>query len=134
MYYVEFLEILAPPVPFDVGNKDTLTLESGLQYIKIESTDNKKASAHRDVELHYTGYLDNGNIFDSSVERGFPIVFTLAQGQVISGWDEGIQRMRIGEKFRFIVPPELAYGKEGFQPVVPANATLIFDIELLDVK
>lgn len=134
IYYVEFLEILKPPTPYDVGDKDTLTLESGLKFIKVETTSGRQAMAHHDVELHYTGYLETGNVFDSSVERGFPITFTLAQSQVIKGWDEGIQQMKEGEKFRFIVPPHLAYGENGFPPVISPNTTMVFDIELLEVK
>lgn len=134
VYYVKYIEILDPPVPFEVTNQDTLTLESGLKFIKVETTEGKHADAFNTVVVDYTGYLENGNIFDSSVERGFPIEFTLAKSQVIRAWDEGIQQMREGEKYRFIVPPSLAYGEKGFSPVVGPNATLIFDIELLEVK
>ena len=124
VYEVEFLEILEPPVPFDVGKNDTLVLESGLKYIKVKTTNNQKASAHRDVVLDYTGFFENGNIFDSSVERGFPIQFTLGIGQVIKGWDEGVQQMREGEKFRFIIPSQLAYGSKGFLPLIKPNTNL----------
>lgn len=134
IYHLEFLEVLNPPIPFDVANKDTIFLENGLKYIRVNSTGNQKAEAFRKVTVDYTGYLENGNIFDSSVERGFPISFELGKQQVISGWDFGVQQMRVGEKFRFIVPPNLAYGEKGLLPLIEPGATLIFDIELLKIE
>lgn len=133
VYFVELIEILEPPVPFEVNDRDTFKLESGLQYVISESSTGRKAESFRTVTVHYTGYLEDGNIFDSSVEKGFPFEFELGKGQVIAGWEEGILHMREGEKFRFIVPPNLAYGERGFPPVIPGNATLIYDVELLRI-
>ncbi|MBL4653890.1 MAG: FKBP-type peptidyl-prolyl cis-trans isomerase, partial [Flavobacteriales bacterium] len=133
VYYVELIEILDPPIPYDVNQRDTFKLESGLQYLIAESSTGRKAESFRTVTVNYTGYLDDGNIFDSSVEKGFPFEFVLGKGMVIAGWEEGILHMREGEKFRFIIPPSIAYGKKGFSPVIPANATLIYDVELMRI-
>lgn len=130
VYYVELLEIVDPPVPYETANRDTFKLESGLQYIISESSTGKMAESFRNVTVDYTGYLSDGNIFDSSVDRGFPFSFELGKGQVIAGWEEGILHMREGEKFRFIVPPSLAYGQRGLSPLIPGGATLIYDVEL----
>jgi FKBP-type peptidyl-prolyl cis-trans isomerase len=85
------------------------------------------------VSVHYTGKLQNGTVFDSSLTRGQPIQFVLGSGQVIKGWDEGILGMKVGDKKTLTIPPEKAYGVEGYPPVIPPNATLIFDVELVDV-
>ena len=86
------------------------------------------------VSVHYTGTLTNGSKFDSSLDRNRPFSFVLGGGQVIKGWDEGFAGMRIGGKRRLTIPPEMGYGARGFPPVIPANSTLIFEVELLDVK
>lgn len=86
------------------------------------------------VTLHYTGKLENGTKFDSSVDSGQPYEFTIGVGNVIQGWDEGIMTMKVGGKRKLIIPPELGYGAAGRPPKIPPNATLIFDIELLGVK
>ena len=85
------------------------------------------------VKVHYTGWLMNGTKFDSSLDRGKPFEFTLAAGQVIPGWDEGVRDMRVGGKRELTIPPEMGYGKRGSPPVIPANATLRFEVELLGV-
>lgn len=112
---------------------DTVSTESGLKYIVVYTGDGEKAVAGKSVEVHYTGYLTNGKVFDSSVERNEPIEFVLGNKQVIKGWDEGISLMKKGDKLRLIIPPELAYGEKGAGNVIPPNATLIFDVELVSI-
>ncbi len=112
---------------------DTVTTQSGLKYIVVKTGSGKQAKEGMAVEVHYTGYLMDGKIFDSSRDRGVPIEFTLGEGQVIKGWDEGIALMKVGGKMRLIIPPELAYGSRAVGDVIPANSTLIFDVELMSV-
>ncbi len=85
------------------------------------------------VSVHYTGWLTNGSKFDSSVDRAEPFTFVLGAGQVIAGWDLGVATMRIGDKVKLTIPPELAYGREGYPGAIPPNATLVFEVELLAV-
>lgn len=134
IFDVELLEIKEPLKPFDVTGKDTVTTATGLKVIKLNKTEGKQAEANKIVQVHYTGYLQDGSMFDSSVERGQPLDFALGQGRVIKGWDEGIALLKVGEKARLIIPQELGYGERGYPPVIPAKATLIFDVELVDVK
>jgi FKBP-type peptidyl-prolyl cis-trans isomerase FkpA len=107
-------------------------LPDGLQYWDIKEGTGDTAKPHQTVTVHYTGWLTNGTKFDSSVDRGQPISFSL--DQVIKGWGEGVPGMKIGGKRQLKIPSPLAYGTEGHPPVIPGNATLIFDIELLGVK
>lgn len=106
------------------------TTPSGLQYIDlVEGTGSTPARGQR-VSVHYTGWLKNGQKFDSSVDRGKPIQFTLGAGQVIKGWDEGLATMKVGGKRKLIIPPEIAYGDRDVGPI-PANSVLIFEVELV---
>ena len=108
--------------------------ESGLRYKMINKGDGKKAEAGKTVAVHYEGSLESGKVFDSSYPRKKPIEFRLGQGQVIEGWDEGIALLQVGDKARFVIPSDLAYGAAGAGGVIPPNATLIFDVELMEVK
>ncbi|HEY4618913.1 MAG TPA: peptidylprolyl isomerase [Flavobacterium sp.] len=108
--------------------------ESGLRYQFIQRGEGKKAESGKTVSVHYEGSLENGKVFDSSYPRKKPIEFRLGQGQVIEGWDEGIELLRVGDKARFVIPAHLGYGSRGAGGAIPPNATLIFDVELMDVK
>jgi len=107
---------------------------SGLRYQIIQEGDGKKASKGDMVSVHYKGQLLDGTVFDSSYKRKEPIDFTIGVGQVIPGWDEGIQLLKVGDKARLVIPSDLAYGSQGAGGVIPPNAPLIFDVELVNVK
>lgn len=106
---------------------------SGLRYKMIQKGNGVKAEKGKKVSVHYEGSLLNGQVFDSSYKRDSPIDFQLGIGQVIPGWDEGISLLQVGDKARFVIPSELAYGSAGAGGVIPPNATLIFDVELMKV-
>ena len=108
--------------------------DSGLRYKIIQEGSGAKAEKGKTVSVHYKGMFTDGGVFDSSYKRNQPIDFPLGLGQVISGWDEGISLLKIGDKARFVVPPHLAYGERGAGGVIPPNTTLVFDVELMDVK
>jgi peptidylprolyl isomerase len=108
---------------------------SGLSYKDIKVGEGASPQTGQKVEVHYTGWLQqNDQKFDSSVDRGQPFVFTLGKGQVIPGWDEGVATMNVGGKRQLVIPADLAYGARGIPGAIPANATLVFDVELLGVK
>lgn len=107
--------------------------ESGLRYKMIQKGSGSKAEKGQKVSVHYEGSLLNGQVFDSSYQRNQPIDFQLGVGQVIPGWDEGIGLLQVGDKARFVIPSNLGYGSAGAGGVIPPNATLIFDVELVDV-
>lgn len=107
---------------------------SGLRYKILQEGAGKKASKGSMVSVHYKGQLLDGTVFDSSYPRKQPIDFELGVGQVISGWDEGIQLLKVGDKARFVIPSDLAYGSRGAGGVIPPDATLIFDVELMNVS
>ena len=114
------------------GKKENvITLPSGLQYQVLREGNGKKPSAKDSVKCHYEGFLIDGTVFDSSVQRGEPAVFGLQQ--VIAGWTEGLQLMQEGAKYRFFIPYRLAYGEGGAGQMIPPFATLIFDVELIEV-
>jgi peptidyl-prolyl cis-trans isomerase A (cyclophilin A) len=108
--------------------------QSGLRYKIIQKGDGKKAEAGKTVSVHYSGALENGKVFDNSYTRKKPIEFPLGEGNVIQGWDEGIALLQVGDKARFVIPSYLGYGASGAGGVIPPNATLVFDVELMDVK
>ncbi|WP_282134481.1 peptidylprolyl isomerase [Seonamhaeicola maritimus] len=108
--------------------------ESGLRYQIIQKGDGAKAEKGKTVSVHYKGQLADGTVFDSSYKRNQPIDFPLGVGQVIPGWDEGVQLLSVGDKARFVIPSNLGYGSRGAGGVIPPNATLIFDVELMSVK
>ena len=112
---------------------DTIATGSGLKYIILYEGEGLPAQNGMAVDVHYTGYLTDGRKFDSSRDRGEPFSFVLGEGQVIKGWEEGIALMSAGGSYRLIIPPDLAYGQRGAGDVIPPNATLIFDVELLSV-
>ena len=106
---------------------------SGLQYIDLVEGDGDSPKLGQQVKVHYTGTLENGTKFDSSVDRGQPFEFQIGMGRVIKGWDEGVMTMKVGGKRKLVIPAELGYGARGIGPI-PPNSTLIFDVELLGVK
>lgn len=117
---------------------ETVTTPSGLQYRDEVVGTGAEPKAGQKVSVHYTGWLDDGGKpgkkFDSSRDRGTPFSFTLGAGQVISGWDTGVATMKVGGKRTLIIPPDQGYGARGAGGVIPPNATLIFDVELLGAK
>jgi len=129
-----------PPTPAPKSTKKTkvipkvITTASGLQYEILKAGSGPRALLGQTVSVHYTGWLTNGTKFDSSVDRGQPFQFTLGAGQVIKGWDEGVSGMKVGEKRKLTIPSDLGYGAAGAGGVIPPNATLIFDVELLGVQ
>ena len=116
------------------GSEESVTLPSGLKYEVIQSGDGQAASVGDTAVVHYTGWLTDDTKFDSSVDRGAPFEFGVGQGNVIRGWDEAVALMKIGDKWRLTLPSDLAYGDRGVGGVIPPDATLIFEVELLDLK
>lgn len=122
----------APGIPELHG--DVQTTASGLAYIDEKVGDGASPQTGQRVTVHYTGWLTTGKKFDSSRDRGQPFVFAIGTRSVIQGWDEGVASMKVGGKRRLIIPAALGYGARGAPPVIPANAKLIFDVELLGVQ
>ncbi len=130
----EALEINKQEETLNAASAGFEKTESGLRYKIIQEGDGKKAAKGDMVSVHYKGQLLDGTVFDSSYKRKEPIDFTIGVGQVISGWDEGIQLLKVGDKARLVIPSNLAYGSQGAGGVIPPNAPLLFDVELVDVK
>jgi len=119
------------------GEKTTMEKQitpSGLGYIDVAIGTGASPKTGDKVTVHYTGFLTNGTKFDSSVDRGQPFSFTIGLGQVIKGWDEGVMSMKVGGKRKLVIPPQLGYGSRGAGGVIPPNAELVFDVELLGIK
>ncbi len=111
-----------------------ITTASGLKYTEIKEGSGTAATNGKKVMVHYVGTLENGKVFDSSLNTNQPLNFILGSGEMVPGFDEGILNMKVGGRRKLVIPPNLAWGSEGAQGVIPPNATVIFDIELLDVK
>lgn len=116
------------------GGQKTVTTPSGLQYVDLTPGAGAAPRSGQTVVVHYTGWLADGKKFDSSRDRGQPFEFVLGRGDVIRGWDEGVATINVGGKRRLIIPPNLAYGASGAGGVIPPNATLTFEVELLSVR
>ena len=127
----------ATPSPTAVvasGSIPITTTPSGLQYKELVVGTGQTAQAGDTVFVHYTGWLENGTKFDSSLDRGVPFDFVIGQGQVIKGWDEGVASMNVGGKRELTIPADLAYGDRSVGGVIPAGATLIFEVELIEIR
>ena len=112
----------------------TITTDSGLQIEELHVGEGETAEAGQTATVHYTGWLTDGSKFDSSVDRNSPFSFSLGKGMVIRGWDEGVVGMKIGGKRKLTIPPDLGYGANGAGGVIPPNATLVFEVELLELN
>jgi FKBP-type peptidyl-prolyl cis-trans isomerase len=118
----------------DKKEEKVITTKSGLKYVELKEGTGDEAKAGQIVEVHYTGWLKDGTKFDSSKDRNEPFKFPLGAGRVIKGWDEGVAGMKVGGKRKLIIPPELGYGKRGAGNVIPPDAELTFEVELLGIK
>jgi peptidylprolyl isomerase len=130
---IELVDILPLVLPTEISEEDFTETESGLKYYDIVEGDGATAESGSAVTVNYTGWLTNNIKFDSSLDSGVPFPFTLGQGAVIPGWDEGVAGMKVGGKRQLIIPAELGYGEFG-SGTIPPGATLIFEVELLDVQ
>lgn len=130
---VELLEATEPRTATEVDEDDYTTTDSGLKYYDLKPGTGATPETGQTVVVHYTGWLENGLQFDSSVDRGQPLSFAIGTGFVIPGWDEGVATMKVGGKRQLVVPPELGYGDNGAGGLIPPGATLIFEVELLEI-
>ncbi len=124
----------APTAAAPAAQETTVTTASGLKYEDLQIGDGAEAKTGDRVQVHYTGWLENGTKFDSSVDRGRPFEFPLGAGRVIRGWDEGVAGMKVGGKRKLVIPASLGYGDRGAGGVIPPGATLIFEVELLKIN
>jgi FKBP-type peptidyl-prolyl cis-trans isomerase len=123
-----------PAAPTAARLNVSVTTPAGLTYVLTRRGEGAQAKAGDDVLVHYTGMLTDGTVFDSSRTRGEPFQFRLGAGRVIKGWDEGIARLRVGDRALLVIPPALGYGSRGAGGVIPPDATLVFAVELVEVK
>ena len=133
-FEVELVDVQKPPKPTIVDSLDYTTTESGLKYVDLVEGSGPTPNPMQKVAVHYTGWLEDGSVFDSSLDRGTPLHFAVGARQVISGWDEGVGSMQVGGKRQLVIPPDLAYGERGYPPVIPPSSTLIFEVELMAIK
>jgi peptidylprolyl isomerase len=135
-FEVELISIQpgSPEAPTELTEEDYMTTDSGLKIHDLEVGKGPAPETGQRVTVHYTGWLEDGLKFDSSLDRGQPLSFAVGMGQVIAGWDEGLSTMKVGGKRQLVIPPELGYGEQGAGGVIPPNATLIFEVELLGVE
>jgi peptidylprolyl isomerase len=134
-FEVELVDILpgAPKAPAEVADADYKNNDEGLKYYDFEEGSGDTPESGQLVTVHYTGWLTDGTKFDSSLDRAEPFTFALGKGQVIPGWDEGVATMKVGGKRQLLIPADLAYGEQGAGGVIPPNASLIFEVELLEI-
>jgi peptidylprolyl isomerase len=135
-FEVELVEVLegAPAAPTEVDPAAYTTTEQGVRYVDLVEGDGVGPNMGQLVEVHYTGWLEDGSKFDSSLDRGETFTFNLGMGQVIAGWDLGVRGMKIGGTRQLVIPPNLGYGESGAGGVIPPNATLIFEVTLVDIQ
>ena len=133
---VVVLSLMSPYLGIDIQAKESniVTTPSGLQYVDVVAGTGEEAKPGDLVVVHYTGWLTDGTKFDSSKDRNDPFSFRLGAGKVIQGWDEGVAGMKVGGTRKLTIPPDLGYGPRGAGGVIPPNATLKFDVELLEVR
>jgi peptidylprolyl isomerase len=117
-----------------MADEETIQTATGLEYVEIQEGSGLRPKPGDSVSVHYTGWLKSGEKFDSSHDRGQPIVFPIGKGRVIKGWDEGVGTMKVGGKRKLIIPAHLGYGDRGAGGVIPPGATLIFEVELVAVS
>jgi FKBP-type peptidyl-prolyl cis-trans isomerase len=134
---IVFLGLVLTAAAYAAAQSEMTTTESGLQYADRGIGEGREAVSGDTVQVHYTGWLwvdgERGSKFDSSVDRGQPFMFVLGAGRVIRGWDEGVAGMKVGGKRELIIPPDLGYGARGAGGVIPPNATLNFEVELINI-
>ncbi|MDX1522470.1 MAG: FKBP-type peptidyl-prolyl cis-trans isomerase [Anaerolineae bacterium] len=136
---VELISVAPPPppppeAPTEIAEADYTVTDSGLKYYDLVEGEGETPETGQQVQVHYTGWLEDGTMFDSSLTRGQPFVFPVGAGRVIPGWDEGVGSMTVGTVRQLVIPAELAYGEAGAGGVIPPNAVLIFEVELLGLQ
>ncbi len=133
IFTVELIDFTEGVKPYDTKGKDTVSLSSGLKYIVVSKGKGIRVDSGMNVKVHYTGYFEDGKIFDSSVERGEAITLPIGKGKVIKGWDEGITYLCVGDKARLLIPYYLAFGEKA-QGAIPAKSNLVFDVEIIKAE